>query len=100
MGSSRDWSHRSRLGRDAVPGLLVGTVERGGDPNPDLVPAVKNDTRNWPAGRRDPCAQAPRASRRSISSGWIGTWAQRSTGPFSVTSTSFSSRTARPSSGI
>ncbi len=29
--------------RDAVHVLLVGTVERGGEPNPDIIPAVRTD---------------------------------------------------------
>ena len=40
------------------------------------------------------------ANSRSISSGSTGTWPQRSTGPVSVTRISFSSRTARLSSGM
>ena len=36
--------HPDASARDAVHVLLVGTVERGGgDPNPDIVPAVRTD---------------------------------------------------------
>jgi hypothetical protein len=35
--------HPDASARDAVYVLLVGTVERGGEPNPDIVPAVRTD---------------------------------------------------------
>lgn len=35
--------HPDASARDAVHVLLVGTVERGGEPNPDIVPAVRTD---------------------------------------------------------
>ena len=35
--------HPDVSARDAVHVLLVGTVERGGEPNPDIVPAVRTD---------------------------------------------------------
>jgi hypothetical protein len=35
--------HPDASARDAVHVLLVGTVERGGEPNPDIVPGVRTD---------------------------------------------------------
>lgn len=35
--------HPDASARDAVHVLLVGTVERGGEPNPDIEPAVRTD---------------------------------------------------------
>lgn len=35
--------HPDASARDAVYVLLVGTVERGGEPNPDIVPGVRTD---------------------------------------------------------
>ena len=35
--------HPDASARDAVHVLLVGTVERGGEPNPDILPAVRTD---------------------------------------------------------
>jgi hypothetical protein len=35
--------HPDASARDAVHILLVGTVERGGEPNPDIVPSVRTD---------------------------------------------------------
>jgi len=35
--------HPDASARDAVHVLLVGTVERAGEPNPDIVPAVRAD---------------------------------------------------------
>ena len=35
--------HPDASARDAVHVLLVGTVERGGEPNPDIIPAVRTN---------------------------------------------------------
>jgi hypothetical protein len=35
--------HPDASASDAVHVLLVGTVERGGEPNPDIVPGVRTD---------------------------------------------------------